>query len=249
LDLLGIRSRAAVLDRAVREVDDPPRGVVVCERAGAVIGYAAYRLFAVEGHLANVAVAADARRGGVGRALMQAAASRMRAAGVTAWCLNVKADNTPAIRLYEGLGMSVAYASTVVRIAWVDVLRLPADAPGVVASVTEAADDDELERVFGLATGRLVAQRARGGRVILQLREGGAAAGVACFAPEFPGAYPFRVARPELAGVLLGGMQPHARPSDSWVQLTADDDRALVTTLVAAGGHVHLELLHYRGPL
>ena len=220
-------------------IDDPPAApeawradnmprTVMYERAGRVVGYATYRLLGEEAHLVHLAVAADARRSGVGRALMHAAAARMRAAGASAWFLNVKVGNVAAIRLYESLGMSEKYASTVVRVAWTDVARLALQAPDAVMAAVAAEDDAELERIFDLVAGRLAARRARG-RVILQLREHGAFVGVASFAAHGPGAYPFRVTRAALAGVLLAAMQPHARPDEAWVQVIVENDVTVVS--------------------
>ncbi|HTR55362.1 MAG TPA: GNAT family N-acetyltransferase [Kofleriaceae bacterium] len=225
------------------------RDVIVVERDAEVIGYAAFHKLAVAGHLRNIAVAPEARRGGFGRALMEAARDRLRADGAREWHLNVKIDNAPAIRLYESLGMTIEHRSTFVRFHWADVARLPSSPPAMVSAV-EPSDDDELERAFELLSGRIARTRTRPGRVILQLRdEHGAPVGVACFDPAFPGAYPFCVAAPTFSGALLAALRPHARPGDAWLGVSAEDDDALADALVAAGAEVRLQLLHYRGAI
>ena len=57
--------------------------------------------------LNGVAVEQQARRAGVGRALVAAAAAEARARGARRLTLRVLADNEPARRLYESLGFVV----------------------------------------------------------------------------------------------------------------------------------------------
>jgi hypothetical protein len=98
--------------------------------------------------------------------------------------------------------------------------------------------------------GRLRIIRARGNRVIVQLRNpGGAPVGLACFDPAFPGAFPFAAARPGLAAPLLRAIAPHARPGDTSLQVVVERDDALVDALRAAGAEIRMRLVHYIGPL
>jgi ribosomal protein S18 acetylase RimI-like enzyme len=240
---LGVDDPTPTAERWVRELAP---GTLVCERDGGVIGYVRFYKLAMAGHIANLVVAAAARGDGVGRSLMTAAAARLREQGATEWHLNVKADNAPAIRLYEGLAMAVEHRSTALRLAWSDIGRMRG-APAV-ASIADPSDDDDLERAFGLLSGRLAMSRQR--RVIMQLRDDACApVGVACFDPSFPGAYPFCVARPPLAVTLLEALRDHARPGDTQVQIVVEDDDVLVDALVASGAGVRMRLLHYRGVL
>ncbi len=242
---LGVDDPTPSAERWVRELAP---GTLVFERDGGVIGYVRFYKLATAGHVANLVVAAEARGSGVGRALMTAAAARLREQGAAEWHLNVKADNAPAIHLYEGLGMTVEHRSTALRLAWADIGRMRG-APAVV-SIADPSDDDDLERAFGLLSGRLAMSRAHPGRVIVQLRDDACApAGVACFDPAFPGAYPFCVARPQLAVTLLEALRDHARPADTHVQIVVEDDDALADALIAAGAGVRMRLLHYRGVL
>lgn len=247
----------------VRElgVDDPmlsagrfaaelaPR-ILIYERDGAVVGYVAYDRLAATGYVRNLVVAPESRGAGIGAALMTAAAGVLRARGATGeWHLNVKADNTTAIRLYERLGLRVQHRSTALILPWANVDRLPADAAAVTVLPAAEAEYDDLERALGLLAGQLL-MRARGGRVVVQLRDAELApVGVACFDPAFPGAFPFCTARPGLAGQLLRGLAPHARPGDRALQLVIEDDEALCDAVIAAGAEVRLRLLHYTGPL
>lgn len=248
----------------VRElhVDDPvpseerfanrvvPR-MLVYERKREVIGYVTYDKLGEAGMIPNLVVAPAARRGGIGVALMMAAAERLRARGVTTeWHLNVKADNAPAIRLYERLGMHVLHHSVVLRFEWKDLDRLPDDEASVtVRPVADAAVPD-IERALGMMPGRLELSRSRGVGVTVQLRdERLAPVGVACFDPAYPGAFPFCVARPTLAATLLDALLPNVRTGDLHLQLVIEHDDALADTLIAAGAVVRMRTLHYVGPL
>src|SRR5438270_603203 len=164
---------------------------------------------------------------------MMEAAAQLRRDGAVEWHLNVKIDNAAAISLYESLGMVAKHRSTFVRFAWARVPSLPA-AVDVVCSRAEPRDDDELERAFGLLSGRLAVARMRPGRVLVQVRDAtGAPAGVASFDPAHPGAYPFCVARPEHAAALLAGLRPFVRAGDDWLGIAIENHAALADTLVA----------------
>jgi ribosomal-protein-alanine N-acetyltransferase len=69
-----------------------------------VLGFIVYWLVHDELHVLNVAVAAEARRRGVARALMREAESRGRAMGATLATLEVRRSNLPARELYCTLG-------------------------------------------------------------------------------------------------------------------------------------------------
>ena len=69
-----------------------------------VTGYAYFQIMKDTAYVRNIVTAPEARRKGVGRALMAAVAARAREAGCTTWCLNVKPENVAAISLYESTG-------------------------------------------------------------------------------------------------------------------------------------------------
>ena len=70
----------------------------------AVLGFVIYWLVHDELHVLNVAVAAEHRRRGAARALMEEAAARGRAHGARLATLEVRRSNAGAIALYRGLG-------------------------------------------------------------------------------------------------------------------------------------------------
>lgn len=245
---LGVDDPIPPPDRFSRDL--APK-ILIYERDGAAIGYVLFDRLAADGYIRNLVVAPDARGGGVGGKLMSAAAGALRERGASAdWHLNVKVDNAPAIKLYERLGFAVEHRSMALRVPWASVANLAGEPAAIRALPVEPAEDDDVERGLGLLLGRIEMARQRGGQVIRQLRDAALApVGLACFDPAFPGAFPFRVARPSLARPLLEALAPHARPGDLDLQIVVEDDDALTDALLAAGAQVRLRMLHYRGPL
>ena len=225
--------------------DELRHDTLVADIGGGIHGYINFYKLAAAGHVRNLVVAPAARGTGVGGELMRSAAAKLKDAGVPEWHLNVKVDNTPAIRLYEKLGMAVEHRSTVVALDWTAIDRLPREDATVLP--VDPADDDDIERSLHLIGGRLAMARRRASRTLLQLRDAGCApVGIAVFDPEV-GASPFRVARPALAQPLIAAFRRYAtKPT---IQLVIEDDDALADQLVAAGATVKLRLLHYLGLL
>jgi GNAT superfamily N-acetyltransferase len=225
--------------------------MLVYESRREVVGYVTYDKLAEDGIVRSLVVAPGARGAGIGTALMMAAAQTLVAHGVTTeWHLNVKASNASAIRLYERLGMQVRYCSVALRFPWTSVERLPEDpAPVTVRPVADAAVPD-LERALGILGGRLALSRSRGRGITVQLRDQQLSpVGVAYYDPEYAGAFPFCVARPTLASVLLEALEPHVRTGQMDLQIIVEHDDALTDTLLAAGGDVRFRLLHYAGQI
>jgi [ribosomal protein S18]-alanine N-acetyltransferase len=69
-----------------------------------VVGYLVWWLVHDEVHVLNVGTAPEARRRGVGRALMEEAARRGRLKGARLATLEVRRSNAPALALYRSLG-------------------------------------------------------------------------------------------------------------------------------------------------
>lgn len=69
-----------------------------------VVGYAIVYLAAMDGDLANIAVAGEVRGQGVGRHLLRAAREAARARGVRVLFLEVRESNAGARRMYDGEG-------------------------------------------------------------------------------------------------------------------------------------------------
>jgi ribosomal protein S18 acetylase RimI-like enzyme len=221
---------------------------LILEHEGAAVGYSWAKAFGAAAHIYHVVVAKASRGLGAGRVLMVAIAEQLRDAGATSWALNVRIDNVPARRLYERFGFRTMYRSTAVELPWAGVAALPRDAVVPSAHLVEPSEDEALETRFSVMRGRLADYRERR-RVILALTEGREPVGLASFDPSFPGAFPFKVARPGLAAALLDAMRPQARPGDTFVRLMAENDEPLADALRAAGAHVRLETFHMEGEL
>ena len=84
-------------------LDDPPvRFTVAC--APAVVGYVVTWLVADEGEVANLAVAPDRRRQGIGQILLDEAMAGARTGGARSLYLEVRESNTAARALYGARG-------------------------------------------------------------------------------------------------------------------------------------------------
>jgi ribosomal-protein-alanine N-acetyltransferase len=83
----------------------PDRMALVAESPGGhVAGLLLASLLPPEAEILNIVVQPEARRHGLGLALMQAALKEMAATGVTGIRLEVRASSTAALRLYQRLG-------------------------------------------------------------------------------------------------------------------------------------------------
>ena len=80
---------------------------LVATRGDEPIGLAAARTAANEAELLLIAVAPEARRGGVGGALLAAVVARGRAAGADHLFLEVAEGNDPALGLYDTAGFVI----------------------------------------------------------------------------------------------------------------------------------------------
>lgn len=246
---LELRTDDPVPSRETWQKEIESATLVLEDEAGRGAGYAFVQVLAGVGYVRHIVIDPARRGRGFGQALMRAVAERLRGQGCAQWCLNVKPDNVAAIALYQGLGMVPQHHSTALRFDWSLVSGLPMDADAVVRPVV-AEDDAALESTFGLATGVLAHARAQEGRVIhavVDRARGDALAGVAVFVPAFPGAFPFRVSRPELAANLLAGLRPHALPPLSHMQVVVENDAELERLLVERGASVRFEMMHLKG--
>ena len=247
------------------KVDDPPMEqarfvrelmatTLVVEGAdpGQIVGYSYFQIIKDVVYVRHVVTAPEARKTGIGRSLMSAIAARAREAGCTAWCLNVKPDNTAAIALYEQMGMARAFRTKVLVVDWAKVGSAGPEDEQVTARVIDPADDARVEPAMKLLGGQIAIARAQGGdRVVMGLFDKGSGAPLAMtvFDPNFPGAYPFRAARPELAFVLLRAIRPRKRANDETVTVVSEDEPAIADALLAAGARLKLEIQHMKAPL
>jgi ribosomal-protein-alanine N-acetyltransferase len=81
--------------------------LVACE-GERILGYVGVYCSLDEGEITNVCVAGTVRRQGIANLLLTQLFGRLQARGILRVFLEVRVSNTPAIRLYEKLGFSVA---------------------------------------------------------------------------------------------------------------------------------------------
>lgn len=82
--------------------------LLTAEADGEAVGLLGMQAAFGEGYIHNVAVRADCRRRGIGRALLCAALDEARRRGVLRIALDVRASNGAAAALYEGCGFRIA---------------------------------------------------------------------------------------------------------------------------------------------
>ena len=80
---------------------------VVCMRDGEALAYGGIMIAVDEGQVTNIAVRADRRRQGLGRAVLLALVSEAQARGLAQISLEARVSNVAAIALYESLGFTV----------------------------------------------------------------------------------------------------------------------------------------------
>ncbi len=79
-------------------------GFVALSQDGAVLSYVGMTYAADEGSITNVATHPNARRRGLGRAVVEALLTQAKSLSLCNVYLEVRASNAPAIALYEGIG-------------------------------------------------------------------------------------------------------------------------------------------------
>lgn len=87
-----------------RELESRVNRYYVAELDGEVIAYGGSRIVGCDADVQTIAVAADNRGQGLGRALMEQLMQAARDEGALQMFLEVRADNEPAAALYESLG-------------------------------------------------------------------------------------------------------------------------------------------------
>ncbi len=226
---------------------DLARRMIVADDGTGVVGYLLYDLMDGVGYVRNVVSDPVRRRTGIGAALMETARDRFAWGGATTWCLNVKANNVPAIALYEKFGMRLHYRTTVMRLPRETALP-PAD-PALALVHVPPETDAIVEHAFHLLPGQLASARAKPGRMTVQLVRDRDVLGVGVFMPAIPGSFPFRVIAPEYAATFMSLLRAHVVETATFLQVSAENDAALAAQVQQLGAYVHLELLHMHGPL
>lgn len=86
----------------------PENCYLVVEEDGLVLGYCGLWGVAGEGQICNVAVRESVRNRGVAKAMLAELIREGDAAGLTAYTLEVRVSNAPAIKVYHDLGFADA---------------------------------------------------------------------------------------------------------------------------------------------
>jgi len=201
---------------------------------------AAYGLsfgFGARGDVRQIAVDSRYRRRGVGRAMMAAVATRLRAAGCADWRLEVRARNAAARALYRAVGMRELHELHIVRIATADAMKLAATCSGRHAARVVAPDDDAaLEAAHDLGRGQIERWRSiRPHCPILRVGELGLTQVRPDHTEDLALLFPFRAADADVAATLLAYALPLSAPTIEIVAL----GRTLAAPLIGAGAKPH----------
>jgi ribosomal protein S18 acetylase RimI-like enzyme len=225
-----------------------PRTVILGDgnHGGEPVGYAFWQIYGLTAHVVQVVVDPRVRGRGAGRVLMDEVRRRVVVEGSTRWYLNVKQDNAVALRLYERCGLAIEQEGWAVSVRWAE-LAPASEGPHDAVLFTPTGADDPAIAALGVDMERVALLRARSGVVLFTLRERGEVVAFGAFDPAFPGVYPIRVARAELAGALFDGFRAHAKGDD--VNVFVEGDRALFERLHAAGARVKHSLYRMGGTL
>jgi ribosomal-protein-alanine N-acetyltransferase len=89
-----------------QELAQPTRRYLVAKDATGIVGYAGAFVMPPDADIQTVAVRADQQGRGVARALLDELLAGAEREGVTHTLLEVRADNEPALALYERLGFA-----------------------------------------------------------------------------------------------------------------------------------------------
>jgi hypothetical protein len=160
--------------------------------------------------------------------------------GCSRWYLNVKADNAPAIQLYERSGLSFEQQGWAMVANWSALRALP-DSTGTLRFEPSAEAASQFARDHGIDPERLALVCARSGVAFVALRDEAGMCALAAFDPTFPGIYPIAVKHPEHARSLFEALFPHAHHLH--VNIFVEGNAALADALRKGGAKLHFEIL------
>ena len=212
---------------------------------GDAVGYITWRPYGEVAHVVQLAVDPARRGQRIGQVLLEHVRDKARDAGCARWYLNVKRDNTSAIKLYERVGFAFELESVAMKIDWARVPDVR-----VVHRIAAPEEEAAIAARFGLPAERIAMFRARNTTRLVTLRdEGDAIVGFAPYDVGFPGAATFCAAEPALAGPLLAAMRAYVESVHDFVRVVVEGDRALTDAVLALGAEVTFEMLRLSGPL
>lgn len=95
-------------ERALKDLASSGARALLAEQDGRIAGFILFRTASDESEILTLAVPPEARRSGLGRALVTQAAQQAARAGAARLVLEVGANNAAARALYAGLGFTPA---------------------------------------------------------------------------------------------------------------------------------------------
>lgn len=245
-------------------VEDPPPPLplwatemaplsVFAEGPGGVVAYAVSEPMGELGYVGQLVVDASARGQGLGRWMMARLAERLREQGCQRWTLNVKRDNTPALRLYASVGLRPVREAATLKVSRAHVAALPAAPPGLRVVPLSQADQEPLTAAFGIMPGKLARYATKASHQLLRLEGPGsdsaALPGMMDLRASSRLLFPFFAASHGHARALLEDAFSRVGAEVDVLTLVVTDDAPLVALLREAGAPVYHETLELQGPL
>jgi len=246
------------------ELDDPvpddaiwghtwmSESLFIIDAEGVTVGYGWGQVLDDIGYIRHVITDSRHRRRGVGRAVMAALAARFAREGCSTWRLNVIDGNVAAIALYKRCGMTVAFATDVVRLDW-EVLRriAPGDSHHGTVRTLQSHEDDVVAIACGVEAGLLPKLRSENESAVVMAAfdDDGEPVGVLRFDPEFPRARPFRAPTPPIAKAMLEGVEARLERAPPTFEVVIEDDALLTDAFLRAGASRPMTLTLMEGRL
>lgn len=202
------------------------------------------------GYVVQLVVEASARRQGLGRRMMEAAAAHFRARGCTRWGLNVKRDNTGALALYGALGMRPLREAVSLSVSPPQLWALPPAPPGLQVVPVVEADWAPLTEAFRMMPEKLARFSKRASHQLLRLAQPHAPEPMRLGMMDLRQGgvlFPFFAASPGHARALLE--DAFRRSNAEQLSVSVTDDAPLAQLLRSAGAEVIMETLQLQGPL
>jgi ribosomal protein S18 acetylase RimI-like enzyme len=238
---LGLRQPAPLRERWVELLC--PHTIFLVE-GDVLVAYNLSFAFGARGDVRQVVVDEAARRRGVGKQLMEAVATKLRAAGCTEWRLEVDTANGPARALYHAVGMRPHHAIERVEMDRSACERYAATRSGHhTISDVDVVDDAALEAHLDLGAGQVARwRRARPGSRLVRVGMTALTQIWRDFSPAHGLLFPFLAPDADVAAHLMA----EALPGPYEVCVI---NHAAYSAMLAAGAREKEQQIEYAGTL
>ncbi len=192
------------------------------------LGYYRIGVYGKEGHVYRIGVHPNFRRKKLGSVLLERSMTQLEKAGCTEYFLYVRADNEPAVKLYEKYGFEKEVDSH----QFICPFKLLKGTPRGNCRHVEWGEVQLVCLRFELNPIRIQQYFGQEDQHVLIFEVNRQQMGFARLTPSFPGAFPFIVKDSEYALDFIGHLKEHiTNPEFDYVRLTFDGQPRLVEKL------------------